>query len=92
MDNSFVILPRFGVVELQQEYRELPDGRLACYSRRKETEESGAVTYSEWEALSYISGGPDLLMIAASCGQPVKRLESPWERAKAAARRYFWRG
>lgn len=91
MDDKIMIMPALGVRQLEQEYRELPDGRIACYGRSKTTNPDWSVSYTEWEAISYISGGPDLLRIAASCGQPVKRLESPWERAKAAARRCFWR-
>lgn len=92
MSDQMMIMPALGVRQLEQEYRELPDGRIGCYGRSKTTNPDWTVTYTEWELISCISGGPALLKIAAACGQPVKRLESPWERAKAAVRRYFWRG
>lgn len=47
---KYVISALFGKVELEQEYRAMPDG-IACFSRRKETDRDGRVTYTEWQDL-----------------------------------------
>ena len=77
----------FGCAELEQEYRAMPDG-IACFSRRKEIAQDGAVTYTEWEDLgSRITGCTLSQFRAMEAGDfSVMGRQSLWERIKAAFR------
>lgn len=55
-EQKFTVTINITEVTPEMCHREMPNGDLGCFSRRKVKYRDGMVEYSEWELLSTISG------------------------------------